>query len=141
MIRVWLTLDEKATLDAERANYEQVKTEFAEYKESHSHENTKVDELVSYRANVEAGKVFAKYEERIGETVEFKELKENVMNYSLTELEKECIYIVGLHAAEINFAKTENEPKTLKFGIETPVVDEPVCEDPYGDIRRKYLGR
>lgn len=143
MVKVWLTLDEKAQLDAERANYELIKTEYAEYKASHSHENEKVDELVAYRANVEAGKVFEKFEKQIGETVEFKELKENVMNYSLAELEKECVYIVGLHATEINFAKAEStkETKTLKFSIEPEVADAPVDSDPYGDIRRKYLGR
>lgn len=141
MVRVWLTLDEKAQLDAERANYELVKAEYAEYKENHSHEDAKVDELIAYRANVEAGKVFAKYENRIGETVEFKELKENVMNFSLADLEKECIYIVGLHAEELAKAESTQISQPLRFSIEEPVADETIVEDPYGDIRKRYLGR
>lgn len=141
MVKVWLTLEEKAKLDEDRSNFELIQTAFEEYKLSHSHENEKVEELVSYKANVEAGNVFKKYEDKIGETVEFKELKENVMNYSLDQLEKECIYIVGLHVADFNFNQpTQVESKPLKFSVEPEVINES-DEEPYGGLMKQYLGK
>lgn len=140
MVKVWLTLEEKAKVDADRADYEATKTAFEEYKLSHSYENEKVDELTSFKARVESENVFAKYEDKIGETIEFKELKENAMNYSLDQLEKECIYIVGLHAAELNFSKPQTENKTLKFSVEPEITNEPE-DEPYGGLMKQYLGR
>lgn len=138
MVKVWLTLEEKAKVDADRANYEATKNAFEEYKLSHCYENEKVDELISFKTNIEAGNVFSKYENRIGETIEFKELKNNAMNYSLEQLEKECIYIVGLHAEEFSSSKPQNESKTIKFSVEPISTPE---EEPYGGLMKHYLGR
>lgn len=143
MVKVWLTLDEKAKLDEDRANFETLKTEYKEYKASHSTENADVEELKSYKMKSESEKVFSKYEDKIGETVEFAELKKNVENYSLKDLEKECIYIVGLHAFELNFSKKDDKTpkdntdnKSLKFSVEP---EGNVDDEPYGGLMKKYL--
>jgi len=138
MIKVWMTLEEKAKLDEDRANYEIIKTEFASYKDSHSTENSVVNELTSYKAEKEADTIFEKYEDKIGKTSEFAELKSNIANYSVESLEKECIYILGLHAAEIALADNPKGKETLKFSVEG---NEPNDSEPYGGLMRKYLNK
>lgn len=145
MVKVWLTLDEKTKLDEDRANFEILKTEYEEYKASHSTDNVEVEELKSYKMKSESEKVFSKYEDKIGETVEFIELKKNVENYSLKDLEKECIYIVGLHASELDFSKKDSKTangntdnKALKFSVEPQTQ---IDDDPYGGLKEKYLNK
>ena len=140
MYQVWLTAEEKAAVDAERANFEALteqfntlQTEFDTYKENYSTENSVVEELSTYKATNEANIVFAKYASSIGETKEFGELKENYMNYTVTELEKECIYIRGLHAETV--VEPQSEPITFS------VIPETKEEKPYGGIFEKYLNK
>ena len=140
MVKVWLTLEEKVKLDSERANFESTKTAYEEYKLSHSYEDETVKELLDFKAKTEAAEVFAKYANRIGDTVEFKELKKNVANYSLEQLEKECVYIVGLHAEKLSFEKPVEKKTSFKFSVEPENTIEPE-EEPYGGLFEKYLGR
>lgn len=142
MVVTWLTLDEKAKLDETRANYEELTKEFNLYKETHSSENSEIDALKSYKAKNEAAVIFSKYEDKIGETVEFKDLKDNIEAYSLDALEKECIYIMGLHASELQFAKTKENTDgihTLKFSIEPPMDNQKEDTEVYGGLFSKYL--
>ena len=83
---------------------------------------------------------FEKYEKKIGETNEFSELKKNASNYSIKDLEKECLYIVGLYSFD-------NEPKQ---NTETPVDnsikfsathDNGEIEDPIEATYKKYLNK
>lgn len=141
MVVTWLTLDEKAKLDSERANFEDLESRFNQYKESHSSEDVEVTELKKYKAEHEAEKIFSKYEKDIGETVEFNDLKKNIGSYSLESLEKECIYIKGLHADELQFSKKSGNSdtvNTLKFSVEPPV-SEPDNTEVYGGLFSKYL--
>ena len=140
MYQVWLTAEEKAQIDSERANFEALteqfntlQAEFDAYKENYSTENTVVEELSTYKATTEANKVFAKYASYIGETKEFAELQENFANYSVTELEKECIYIRGLYAETIE--NKEPVADSLVFSV----VNEEKEVKPYGGIFEKYL--
>lgn len=140
MYQVWLTAEEKAAVDAERANFEALteqfntlQTEFDTYKENYSTENTVVAELSAYKVANEANAVFAKYASSIGETKEFGELKENYMNYTVAELEKECIYIRGLHAE----TAVEPQSKPITFSV----IPETKEEKPYGGIFEKYLNK
>ena len=145
MVKVWLTLDEKVKLDEDRASFETLKTEYEEYKTSHSTDNTEVEKLKSYKMNSESEKVFSKYEDKIGKTVEFAELKKDVEKYSLKDLEKECIYIIGLHASELDFSKKDDQTtndnadnKSLKFSVEP---ENNVDDEPYGGLMKKYLNK
>ena len=144
MVKVWLTLEEKANLDAERANYESLKTEYSEYKENHSVENSEVEELKTYKATKEAEErkcaeniLFSEYEERIGETEEFKTLKEKASEFSLDALKKECLCIVGMYSMT-NKAKETKKPDSLKFSFEPKEETE---DEPYGGLIKHYLNK
>lgn len=143
MVLVWLTLAEKEALDNERANYELVKTEYEEYKSEHSVTNAEFEELKSYKQDKEAkeresaeAELFAKYENKIGETEEFKALKENASEYSLDTLKKECLCIVGMYSMTNEPTETD-KPDSLKFSVEQPEVED----EPYGGLHKKYLNR
>jgi hypothetical protein len=140
MVKVWLTIAENQKVQEERASYESITNELSQYKESHSTENTEVERLIKFekdrldddRKNAET-QVFQSFEERIGNTEEFSELKKNAKNYSITELEKECIYIVGLHT---EYAKeTKKQENQIKFSVDKKNEEQ---KDAYGDLFKKF---
>lgn len=144
MVQVWLTLEEKAQLDSERENYEAIKTEYAEYKENHSVLNSDFEILKEYKEEKEANErkvaadaIFSEYESRIGEKEEFKELKGKYAEYSLDELKKECLCIVGMYSMVEEPKATVSENTTIKFSFE-PKEDD---DEPYGGLMKKYLKR
>ena len=137
MVLEWLTLDEKAALDAERANYEKIVAEYEEYKTNHTVPDNEVEELRNYKLNKEK-------EERknildgfsdIKETNEYKELIKNTDKFSLKELKKECIYIRGLYA-EVKQNNNNEKDSSLKFSVEYEDDEE---NDVYGGVMKKYL--
>lgn len=148
MVKMWLTLEEKENLEKERlekeAKLEALEKEFTEYKENYSVTNEEVEGLKAYKSNKEAEErkfaedtLFADYEETIGETEEFKALKEKASEFSLDALKKECLCIVGMYSMT-NKPKENKNTNPLKFSFE-PKVD--TDNDPYGGIREKYLNR
>ena len=147
MVKVWLTLDEKAKVDEERANYEtkysDLEKEFSDYKAEHSFLDSEFNALKEYKENKEVEErkcaedaLFADYEETIGETEEFKSLKEKASEFSLDALKKECLCIVGMYSMT-NKTKETNRPDSLKFSLE-PETSE---DEPYGGLMKKYLGK
>ena len=80
--------------------------------------------------------LFADYEETIGETEEFKSLKEKASEFSLDALKKECLCIVGMYSMT-NKTKETNKSDSLKFSLE-PEVSE---DEPYGGLMKRYLGK
>lgn len=149
LVRVWLTLDEKAKLDEERANYETkyaaLEKEFSGYKAEHSFLDSEFNELKEYRLNKETAErkeaentLFAKYANTIGETVDFEQLKEKASEFSLESLEKECLYIIGKYAISNGIPAKENpkKPDSLKFGLEHKGDDN---DDPIEATYKKYL--
>lgn len=147
MVKMWLTLEEKENLEKERlekeAKFEALEQEFIEYKENYSVTNEEVEELKAYKLNKEAEErkfaedtLFADYEETIGETEEFKALKEKASEFSLDALKKECLCIVGMYSMT-NKPKENKNTNPLKFSFE-PKVDD---EEPYGGLMRKYLNK
>ena len=80
--------------------------------------------------------LFADYEETIGETEEFKSLKEKASEFSLDALKKECLCIVGMYSMT-NKTKETNKSDSLKFSLE-PEASE---DEPYGGLMKKYLGK
>ena len=84
--------------------------------------------------------VFAEYENEIGETPEFAELKGKASEFSIDALKKECLCIVGLYARANKTPETKDvEPKEIKFSIESTAIDAE--DEPYGGLMKKYLGR
>lgn len=149
MVKMWLTLEEKENLEKERlekdAKFEALENEFNAYKEEHSFVNSDVEELQSYKANKEVeerqnaeNSLFSDYEESIGETEEFKALKEKASEFSLDALKKECLCIVGMYSMTNKpTVKPETKPESIKFSLEKPQDDD----EPYGGLMRKYLNR
>lgn len=147
MFNMRLTADEKAKLEEDRAKYEAVSTEFSTYKSEHSYTNSEYEILKNFEEKVniekresEEKEVFADYENEIGNTTEFSELKNKSKDFSIEDLKKECLCIVGLYArANKKIEKPDNSKtkKEIKFSLESDVKDPD--SDPYGGLKDKYL--
>ena len=114
---------------------------YAELKEKYDALENEVISLREYKQTKESEErkcaedaLFADYEETIGETEEFKSLKEKASEFSLDALKKECLCIVGMYSMT-NKTKETNKPDSLKFSLE-PEVSE---DEPYGGLMKKYL--
>lgn len=148
MIRVWLTLDEKSKLDEDRTNYELLQEEFKEYKQHYTISNDAYEELKQYQIGKEADErkgeedsIFAKFEPKIGETNEFTELKKNKSDYSITELRKECLCIVGLYSLEDNRDNipSHESKSSIKFSANSNLPNQE--DDPIEATYKKYLNK
>jgi hypothetical protein len=148
MVKMWLTLEEKEKIEKERLEYETkystLEQEFSDYKAEHSFLDSDFNALKEYkevkeveeRQNAE-NELFADYEEKIGETEEFKTLKENSAEYSLEALKKECLCIVGMYSMNADDDTAKLKKDSLKFSVENPETDD----EPYGGVIKKYLKR
>jgi len=130
MVKVWLTLDERTKIDEDRAKYEVLSEEYSLYQKEHSFLNSEVEELKTYRKAAEDA-IFSEFNERIGGTKEFEELKESSADYSIKDLKKECLCIVGFYA-------TISKPQEIKFQVDRSHEDN---DEPYGGLMRKYLNK
>lgn len=126
-----------------KGKYDSLEQEFSDYKTEHSFLNSEYEELKSYKESKEADErdeaekaLFSKFEKKIGSTVEFKELKKNAGKYSIDDLKKECLCIVGLYATA---DENDGEPTdvSFRFSVEKPETDD----EPYGGVIKKYLKR
>lgn len=116
---------------------------YSELKEKYDALENEVVSLREYKQTKESEErkcaeeaLFADYEEIIGETEEFKSLKEKASEFSLDALKKECLCIVGMYSMT-NKTKETNKSDSLKFSLE-PEVSE---DEPYGGLMKKYLSR
>ena len=116
---------------------------YSELKEKYDALENEVVSLREYKQTKESEErkcaedaLFADYEETIGETEEFKSLKEKASEFSLDALKKECLCIVGMYSMT-NKTKETNKSDSLKFSLE-PEVSE---DEPYGGLMKKYLGK
>lgn len=116
---------------------------YSELKEKYDALENEVVSLREYKQTKESEErkcaedaLFADYEETIGETEEFKSLKEKASEFSLDALKKECLCIVGMYSMT-NKTKETNKSDSLKFSLE-PETSE---DEPYGGLMRKYLGK
>lgn len=128
-----------------KEKYDALEQEFSDYKAEHSYFNADFEELKSYKESKEAEErqcaeeaLFADYEDAIGETEEFKALKEKASEFSLDALKKECLCIVGMYSMTNKpTVKPETKPESIKFSLEKPQDDD----EPYGGLMKKYLNR
>ena len=116
---------------------------YSELKEKYDALENEVVSLREYKQTKESEErkcaedaLFADYEETIGETEEFKSLKEKASEFSLDALKKECLCIVGMYSMT-NKTKETNKSDSLKFSLE-PETSE---DEPYGGLMKKYLGK
>lgn len=147
MVKMWLTIEEKNALEAERANYTSIEKEFSDYKAEHSFLDSEFNVLKEFKETTEKENrktnedaLFAKYETLIGESADFATLKENAANYSIEDLDKECLCIVGKFSL-LNKKTTEpsTEKKTLKFSLDNP--EATPDDEPYGGLIKHYLNK
>ena len=127
---MWLTLDEADALEEARNNYSAVLAEIETLRPY------KLAAEKAERENAENG-VFAKYDSHIGSMPEYVELKTKSGEYSIDELERECLILVGKFA----MSEPKNEPvepetePTITFALDnTP--ETKISR--YGDVYETY---
>lgn len=117
MIVTWLTEAEHEALVQERESAKAGAEEFAAYKETHSVENSEVEELREYKANKEASEreaaineLFAQFAD-LAEVEEFKQFAESeeIGEMELSAIEDKCFMLRG-KATKVEFS---NKPIKL----------------------------
>jgi len=127
---MWLTLDEASSLEEARDNYEEVKNEV---------ETLRPYKLAAEKAEREKAEneVFSKYNSRIGTMQEYLELKSKSGEYSIEELERECLILVGKFAMNVSNdepVEPEVEP-TITFALDN-TFEQTVNR--YGEVYETY---
>ena len=123
--------------------YNGLKAEFDAYKESHSYDNDAYNALAQYKIDREKADrekaesaLFSSFEDRIGDTDEYKALKDDCASYTLDDIELRLYAIVGRYSKAIN--TDEKKPETMKFSL-GDVNEAETAKDPYGNAREYYL--
>ena len=106
-----------------------------------------VDSLTPYKLAAEKAErdkaesdVFAKYDSRIGEMDEYKALKSNAGEYSIDDLNRECLILVGKYAMSESVATEEStEESTIQFALDTENETKPFKK--YGNVYETYKTR
>ena len=123
--------------------YDALKAEYEEYKANHSHDNESYDALMQYKSDRERADreeaesaLFSSFEGRIGDTDEYKALKDDCASYTIDEIELRLYAIVGRYSKAVQ--TDEKKPEMMRFGL--GVDDETGTDtDPYGNAREYYL--
>lgn len=105
----------------EMSELDSLKSEYEEYKNSHSHTNEEFDELQKYHDDAEFEKIHAERETMLSdekysvlaENEDFAELKKNMDNYSLADLEKEAKVIFADYVSSVGtFSMNDSNKKS-----------------------------
>lgn len=138
--------EEEVTVDYE-AKYNDALSEIETLKAQVAELTQSVEALTPYKLAAEKAErenaendVFAKYDSRIGEMAEYAELKTKAGEYSIADLERECLILVGKFAmAEIKTEEVEPETEsTITFALDETVETKP---SRYSDIYETYKSR
>lgn len=137
---------ETETVDYE-AMYNEAQNTIAALTEQIAELTATVDSLTPYKLASEKaerekaeGEVFAKYDGRIGDMDEYKALKEKSGEYSIDELDKECLILVGKFAMRTPVeTKTEEANSTIQFALDNENETKPRSR--YGDVYETYKTR
>lgn len=131
------TIDYESMYNDAIAENEALKTQIAELTRS-------IEELTPYKLAAEKAdrenaenSVFAKYDSRIGEMPEYAMLKTKAGEYSIADLERECLILVGkfaMNEPKKEIEETETEP-TLTFALDN-MPEQKVNR--YGDVYETY---
>ena len=138
--------EEEVTVDYE-AKYNDALSEIETLKAQVAELTQSVEALAPYKLAAEKAErenaendVFAKYDSRIGEMAEYAELKTKAGEYSIADLERECLILVGKFA--MSETKTEEvEPETestITFALDETAETKPTR---YSDIYETYKSR
>ena len=115
------SVEETVEETVEMSELDSLKAEYEEYKNSHSHTNEEFDELQKYHDDVEFEKIHAERETMLSdekysvlaENEAFAELKKNMDNYSLADLEKEAKVIFADYVSSVGtFSMNDSNNKS-----------------------------
>lgn len=139
MVITWLTLEENAKLEQSRNAFEMLQKEFSEYKETHSAENSEVEDLKTFKndaLNAEHKQiidlVLEEFED-LNDNAEFEELKKTAYELKEDDLRKECYVIRG------KCVQIKHEPKKTTY-TKLPV-GQPKDAEPYGGLFMQFNNR
>ncbi|MCI7343274.1 MAG: hypothetical protein MSH33_04950 [Fusobacterium necrophorum] len=115
------SVEETVEETVEMSELDSLKSEYEEYKNSHSHTNEEFDELQKYHDDAEFEKIHAERETMLSdekysvlaENEAFAELKKNMDNYSLADLEKEAKVIFADYVSSVGtFSMNDSNKKS-----------------------------
>ena len=115
------SVEETIEETVEMSELDSLKAEYEEYKNSHSHTNEEFDELQKYHDDAEFEKIHAERETMLSdekysvlaENEAFAELKKNMDNYSLADLEKEAKVIFADYVSSVGtFSMNDSNKKS-----------------------------
>ena len=116
------SVEETVEETVEMSELDSLKAEYEEYKNSHSHTNEEFDELQKYHDDAEFEKIHAERETMLSdekysvlaENEAFAELKKNMDNYSLADLEKEAKVIFADYVSSVGtFSMNDSNNKSI----------------------------
>lgn len=145
MFLMWLTADEKQSLESMRNEFETIKSDFDAYKETYKTSENDVEDLRKFKAEIVAEKrkqdedaIFSmEVFKNIVDTEDFKALKEKAGDYDLDTLTEKCFSILG--KSTVNFAvNTPVKKETVKINID---VVNSEADDPYGGLFAMYSNK
>lgn len=140
------TAETETTVDYE-AMYNEAQETIATLTAKVEELTTTVDSLTPYKLAAEKaerdkaeGDIFAKYDSHIGDMDEYKALKSNAGEYTIDELDRECLILVGKYTMETPAeTETENEVEsTIQFALDTETEAKPTK---YGNVYETYKTR
>lgn len=113
------SVEETVEETVEMSELDSLKAEYEEYKNSHSHTNEEFDELQKYHDDAEFEKIHAERDSMLSdekysvlaENDAFVELKKNMDNYSLADLEKEAKVIFADYVSSVGTFSTNDSNK------------------------------
>lgn len=115
------SVEETVEETVEMSELDSLKAEYEEYKNSHSHTNEEFDELQRYHDDAEFEKIHAERDAMLSdekysvlaENEAFAELKKNMDNYSLADLEKEAKVIFADYVSSVGtFSMNDSNKKS-----------------------------
>lgn len=124
------SVEETVEENVEMSELDSLKVEYEEYKNSHSHTNEEFDELQKYHDDAEFEKIHAERDAMLSdekysvlaENKAFAELKKNMDNYSLADLEKEAKVIFADYVSSVGtFSMNDSNKKStskIRFSME-----------------------
>ena len=113
------SVEETVEETVEMSKLDSLKAEYEEYKNSHSHTNEEFDELQKYHDDAEFEKIHTERDTMLSdekysvlaENKAFAELKKNMDNYSLADLEKEAKVIFADYVSSVGTFSMNNSNK------------------------------
>ena len=124
------SVEETVEETVEMSELDSLKAEYEEYKNSHSHTNEEFNELQKYHDDVEFEKIHAERDAMLSDekysvlsdNEAFAELKKNMDNYSIADLEKEAKVIFADYVSSVGtFSMNDSNKKSaskIRFSME-----------------------